>query len=71
MDNTSTELLTLDELCETLMIGRSTAYQLLKSGELGAFRIGRIWKIPKTGLMKYLQNRVIENNKHTATHFPV
>ena len=55
MNNTSTELLTFEELCETLMIGRSTAYKLLHSGELKAFRIGRIWKIPKTGIIEYLQ----------------
>ena len=59
MDNTSTELLTFEELCETLMIGRSTAYKLLHSGELNAFRIGRIWKIPKIGVIKYLQSKKI------------
>ena len=57
MDNTETGLMTLDELCEMLMIGRSTAYQLMKSGDLGAFRIGRIWKIPKAGVLEYLQER--------------
>ncbi len=59
MDNTSTELLTLEELCETLMIGRSTAYKLLHSGELKAFRIGRIWKIPKDGVIEYLKMKKI------------
>lgn len=57
MENTETGLMTLDELCEALMIGRSTAYQLMKSGELGAFRIGRIWKIPKAGVIDYLRER--------------
>ena len=57
MDNTETGLMTLDELCETLMIGRSTAYKLMKSGDLGAFRIGRIWKIPKAGVLDYLHER--------------
>lgn len=60
MDNTSVELLTFDELCETLMIGRSTAYKLLHSGELRAFRIGRIWKIPKQGVLEYLQSRQVQ-----------
>lgn len=57
MDTTETGLMTLDELCEMLMIGRSTAYQLMKSGSLGAFRIGRIWKIPKAGVLEYLQDQ--------------
>lgn len=59
MDNMSTELLTFEELCDTLMIGRSTAYKLLQSGELKAFRIGRIWKIPKIGVIEYLQSKKI------------
>ena len=29
MENTEMGLMTLDELCEMLMIGRSTAYQLV------------------------------------------
>ena len=57
MYNTEASLMTLDELCEMLMIGRSTAYQLMKSGDLGAFRIGRIWKIPKAGVLEYLHER--------------
>lgn len=59
MNNTSTELLTFEELCDTLMIGRSTAYKLLHSGELKAFRIGRIWKIPKAGVIEYMQSKKI------------
>ena len=57
MENMETGLMTLDELCEMLMIGRSTAYQLMKSGDLGAFRIGRIWKIPKAGVLAYLHEQ--------------
>ncbi len=35
------------------------AYRLLlKSGELGAFRIGRIWKIPRKELDKYIDKCV-------------
>lgn len=48
------ELITFDELCETLMIGRNTAYKLLKSGKLKAFKIGRVWKIPKRAVSDYI-----------------
>ncbi len=57
MQNSEMSLITLEELCDILMIGRSTAYQLMKSGSLGAFRIGRIWKIPKAGVLEYLQDQ--------------
>lgn len=52
------ELITIDDLCKTLNIGKNTAYSLLNSGELhGAFRIGRIWKIPKDALANYILRR--------------
>lgn len=57
MNNYTVELFTLDELCEILMIGRNTAYKLLHSGDLGAFRIGKVWKIPKSGVIEYLQSK--------------
>ena len=52
------ELITFDELCETLMIGRNTAYKLLKSGKLNAFKIGRVWKIPKKALSQYINSHI-------------
>lgn len=51
------EILTIEELCETLMIGRNTAYRLLKSGAIQAFRIGRCWKIPRTAVSEFLASR--------------
>lgn len=51
------DLLTLDELCEVLQIGRNTAYQLLNSGFVPAFRIGRRWKIPKTSIEEVLKTK--------------
>ena len=38
------DILTAYEAMEYLGIGENSLYRLLKSGELGAFRIGRIWK---------------------------
>ena len=48
------EILTVEELMELLYIGKNTAYQLLKSGEIRAFRIGRVWKIPKEAVSEYI-----------------
>lgn len=48
------DLLTIDELCEALMVGRNTAYRLLNSRCLKAFRIGRCWKIPKASVQEFL-----------------
>ena len=57
MLDTYDELLTIDELCEVLQIGRNTAYQLLNSGFVPAFRIGRRWKIPKNSVQEVLQTK--------------
>lgn len=48
------ELLTIDDLCNALLIGRNAAYTLLNQGQIQAFRIGRTWKIPKVALEDYI-----------------
>ena len=57
MNNTESDLITLEELCGILMIGRSAGYQLLASGEIPCFRIGRIWKIPREGVDVYIRKQ--------------
>ena len=54
MDNDAMDLLTVEELCNTLMIGKNAAYQLLASGKIKCFRINRIWKIPKISVNEYI-----------------
>lgn len=61
MENTNTNIITVDELCETLLIGKNTAYKLLISGELKGFRIGRIWKIPRDSLNEYIKQATNKN----------
>lgn len=51
------DLITIDELCNFLMIGRTTAYNLLRSGELKAFKIGKVWKISKVSVECYIRQR--------------
>lgn len=51
------DLITIDELCELLSIGRNYAYSLLNSGEIKAFRIGRIWKIPRGAVWEYIKRK--------------
>ncbi len=54
MDNDAIALITVDELCEALMIGKSVAYRLLAEGKIKSFRLGRIWKIPRQSLNEYI-----------------
>ena len=57
MDNDLSPLITIDELCELLMIGRNAAYKLLTSGKIKSFRIGRVWKIPRDSVQTYIKEQ--------------
>ena len=51
------ELLSIEQLCEKLFISRTTAYKLLQSGEIKAFKLGT-WKIPLKSVNEYINQRV-------------
>lgn len=51
------DFLTVDELCELLKIGHNAAYRLLNSGEIRALRNGRVWRIPKEGVIAYTKRK--------------
>ncbi len=53
----SSEVITVEELMELLYIGKNTAYKLLNSGEIRAFKIGKVWKIPKEAVSEYILNK--------------
>ena len=50
------ELLTAQEAAEVLRVGHNAIYELLKSGKLKGFRVGRVWKIPKEAVEEYIRN---------------
>lgn len=58
MDKEPIPILSLEELCEQLSIGKNAAYDLLRSGKIKAFRIKRIWKIPQTSINEYIQTAI-------------
>ena len=51
------DFLTVDELCELLKIGHNAAYRLLNNGEIKALRNGRVWRIPKEGVIAYIKSK--------------
>lgn len=52
------DMVSIDELCEMLSIGKNTAYDLLNRKEIAAFKIGRFWKIPRESVSNYVKERV-------------
>lgn len=56
------DLITVDTLCRKLQVSENTAYQLLKTGQLKGFKVGRMWRIPQTSFDSYVSSQ-LENNK--------
>ena len=53
------DILTVEEVCEALRMGYNAVYELLNEGKLKAYKNGRVWRIPKEALVKY----VMESSK--------
>ena len=51
------DVLTVKQAQTVLGIGRVSIYNLIESGQLQAFRIGRAYKIPKKSLIIFLTGR--------------
>ena len=51
------DILTLDEVCEALHIGKNTAYELLKSGQLKSFKCGKCYKFPRKCVEEFVMGR--------------
>lgn len=56
-NNETNDLISIDDLCEMLFIGKNAAYHLLNTGEIKAFRIGRNWKIPRFSVINYIRSK--------------
>lgn len=47
-------VLSVQQLAAVLQIGRNSAYELVKSGQIRSIRIGRTIRIPQAALFDYL-----------------
>lgn len=55
MENTkNNQVLTVDELAVYLKIGRNSAYNLVRSGQIHSIRIGRLIRVPLVAVNAYL-----------------
>ncbi len=50
------DVITIDELCEMLKIGKNNCYKLLKSGRIKSFKNGTKWRISKQAIIDYIIN---------------
>ncbi|MDD6269905.1 MAG: helix-turn-helix domain-containing protein [Oscillospiraceae bacterium] len=56
------EIMRFEEVMEFLSIGKNTLYTLLNNREINAFKIGKVWKIPKKSVEEYIERKVKEND---------
>jgi len=54
MLNQYDDVLSVEDICEILYIGRNTAYKMLNEGKIVAVRCGKSWRISKQALISYL-----------------
>ena len=45
----------VEELAPILGIGRNSAYELVRSGQIRSFRVGRAYRVPKDAVDEFLQ----------------
>jgi len=51
-------VLTVEELMPVLCIGRNTAYDLVRSGQIQSLRIGHQIRIPREALIEFISGTV-------------
>ena len=50
------DIIDINDICRVLGVGRNTAYSLLQNKDIASKRIKRKYIIPKTSLIKYINN---------------
>ena len=51
------EILTIDEISEYLRISKSTAYKLVREGQIPSQKVGRHWRFRKEAIDRWLDQR--------------
>jgi len=53
-------LLTVGEVAETMRVSNMTVYRLIRSGQLGAIRVGKNYRIRESDVSRYLSERAVK-----------
>jgi excisionase family DNA binding protein len=52
-------LLTVGEVAQIMRVSNMTVYRLIKSGQLAAIRVGKNYRIRRTDVERYLNERAV------------
>ena len=50
------DVVTVEQLCKMLNVGKNTAYNLINQNMIRSVKIGKVYKIPKVNVIRYLKN---------------
>ena len=57
------DILTVEETAEALRVGYNALSELLNEGKVKAYKNGRVWRIPKDSIKKYILDSANLSNK--------
>lgn len=57
------QLLTLDEVAETLKVHENTILRIIKKAEISAIKVGGQWRLSTDALCEYLEKRTVKAKK--------
>ncbi len=60
-----TKILEIHEIQQILGIGRNKVYDLIRLGEISAFKIGREWKVTENAIEDYIKKQST-SNQHSS-----
>jgi len=53
-------LLTVSEVAATMRVSNMTVYRMIKSGQMGAIRVGKNYRIRESDVNRYLSDRSVK-----------
>ena len=56
MFDTYKDIMTVEQVCSALAMGKNTVYKLLQNGEIKSIKVGRKYFIPKAFLIDFINS---------------
>ena len=57
------DLLTIEDVCQELGIGKNTAYSLVKDKEIKSAKVGKRHLVHRSELQRYIESAILGDNK--------
>lgn len=57
------DLLTIEDVCQELGIGKNTAYSLVKDKEIKSAKVGKRHLVHRSELQRYIESTILGDNK--------